>query len=170
MSNFQKYTRAIELMNAVPGYILRPHGQGPQRDADVVEACARWDELYTFIYANFPRPNTYREFGEVKYKTMATWAHENPEAFQDILDVHQLLQEHKKDEVLARLTKIPPEYRDVVFPVAIARYLLAYKRVPIDVRMLTTFEEFHNRYGVMVIESVKLQDKMNRRQWAGEAA
>jgi hypothetical protein len=162
MSDFQKYTRAIELMNAVPGYIFRPHGQGPARDADVVEACARWDELYTFIYANFERPNTYREFGEVKYKTMATWAHENPDAQQDIFDTYELLCEHKQDEVLSRLTKVPPEYRDVVFPVAIARYLLAYKKAAIDVQMLTTFEEFHNRYGVMVIEGATMRSRQRK--------
>ena len=155
MSDFQKYTRAIELMNAVPDTIFRPHGQGPQRDADLVESCARWDELYTFVHANFARPNTYHEFGE--REDVAKWAHENEEARMDIVDVHELLCKQKQDEVLARLMAIPPEYRDTVFPVAIARYLLCYRKVSIDPRMLTTFEEFHNRYAVMIFEGVELQ-------------
>jgi hypothetical protein len=75
----------------------------------------------------------------------------------DIVDVHELLCKQKQDEVLARLMAIPPEYRDTVFPVAIARYLLAYKRVTIQPNMTTTFEEFHRRYGVMVIEGLEVR-------------
>ena len=156
MSNFEKYTRAIELMNAVPGGI----GYNEASNKPVAEACARWDELFTFVHANFPRPNTYLEPMEVKYKKMARWAHQNSDAQQDIFDTYELLCEHKQDEVLARLMTIPPEYRDTVFPVAIARYLLAYKKVAVYPDCSTTFEEFHNRYAVMVIEGVNLNRRL----------
>jgi len=109
-----KYTHAIELMNAVPG---GEHYSKASEDL-IVEACACWDELYTFIYANFERPSTYHQPGE--FDKVADWAYENDEAYQDIADVYDLLRKHKQEEVLGRLTRIPPEYRDTVFPVAIA--------------------------------------------------
>lgn len=154
--NNDKYTRAIELMNAVPGRDPSKSFKDTPEEL-VVEACARWDELYTFVHDNFVRPNSYHEFGE--YKRTATWAHENPEAQQDIADTYELLCKHKKDEVLARLMTVPPEYRDVVFPVAIARYLLAYQNVPIWPNKTTTFNEFHHRYAVMIVEGVRLQSR-----------
>lgn len=151
-----KYTHAIELMNAVPG---GEHYSKASEDL-IVEACARWDELYTFIYANFERPSTYHQFGE--FDKVAHWAYENNEAYQDIADVYDLLRKHKQTEVFERLTCIPPEYRDTVFPVAIARYLLAYKVVPIWPDRVTTFDEFHSRYGVMVVESTRMQSRQPR--------
>ncbi len=152
----EKYIRAIELMNAVPG--SDPLGyKMPQesREPTVDETNARWDELFTFIHDNFPRPNTYHEIGE--YEAAAYFAQNNQEAMMDIAEVYDLLRNQKEDDVLARLTTLPPEYRDTVFPVAIARYLLAYKNVSIWPRIMTTFDEFHKRYGVMIVESTKVK-------------
>ena len=154
--NFDKYTRAIELMNAVPGYSLDRLTLDAPKEL-VAETHTRWDDLYTFVFANFDCPVSYHELGE--YNRVATWAHENEEARQDIIDLYELLRNQKQDEVLARLTAIPPEYRDSVFPVAIARYLLAYKQLKMQPNMLTTFKEFCSRYAVMVFEGANLKHR-----------
>lgn len=139
----EKYTKAIELMNAV--------------EVGTPASCAQWDTLYTFLHANFPVPAASKtanpELNPGEIRALIT---DEDRAY--INECTNLLKIDKVDDILEKLTKLPPEYSDILFPVAIARYLLAYKRLPyhpgFNINDLTTFREFHDRYGIIVIDSV----------------
>jgi len=167
MNEFEKYTRAIELMNAVPGDVCCPHDPECDSECDLVKANrmetqARWDELYTFIFANFERPSTYHDYDDpdqrVKYDKVAKWADENTETHQYMFDAYAMLR-HQQDEMLERLTKVPPGYSDAVFPMAIGRYLMAHKKIRCFPRELTNFTEFANRCGVISGECDGIQQR-----------
>jgi transcriptional regulator of heat shock response len=150
-----KYTHSISLMNYVNDTPRNTDADGKQihaKDSDeakaiYVECTKRWDELYDFAHANFPRP----ESADVHYYDESFVLTDATK--QDIQDVYELLRNHKQDEVLARLMSIAPGYRDVIFPVAIARYLLCYCDIPVYVAYSHTFTEFHHRYGYIVINA-----------------
>lgn len=135
----EKYTKAIELMNAV--------------DVNGDNVCKQWDDLFTFLHTNFPIPAASKKAKpDLTYKDIAELITDEDRAY--ISECTHLLKVDKVDDVLEKITKLPPDYSDVLFPVAIARYLLAYKGVRFLINQLTTFSEFHDRYSVMVIESV----------------
>jgi hypothetical protein len=114
-----------------------------------VECAKRWDVLYDFVHATFPRP----ESADVNFNDKSFVLTDATK--QDIQDVYELLREHKQDEVKDRLMALPPGYRDVIFPVAIARYLLCYCDVPLYPSHSHTFTEFHRRYGYIVINGAR---------------
>jgi hypothetical protein len=128
----------------------RVHADGSDEAKAIYTECAkRWDVLYDFVHATFPRP----ESADVNFNDKSFVLTDATK--QDIQDVYDLLHKHKQAEVLARLTSIAPGYRDVVFPVAIARYLLCYCDVPLYASLTTTFTEFHHRYGYIVVNGAK---------------
>lgn len=140
----EKYTKAIKLMNAV--------------NSESVDVCKQWDKLYKFLHANFPVPTaSYKVNPDLNSSEIKKLISDDDKKY--INECTQLLRVDKSDDVLAKITKLPPEYSDLIFPVAIARYLLAYKKVynipNFSINNLKTFSEFHARYGILVVESVQ---------------
>lgn len=147
---FQKYTDALALMDAtiaVNDAVIAANGefttwyyseQGTELSAPI---CKAWDNLYTFVHANFPAPVS---FGNSPYS--------NPAKEKYAEDVNEMVVMFGKDrETLEEeLRKIPPVIAEVAFPVWIARHLLWTQRVAISPNRLTTFNEFHQRYGYMI--------------------
>lgn len=136
-----KYQTAIELMIDVIAW------------QNVVEdAAARWDCLYDYIHENFDAPAS-----SYSNQTFFALKGEKPkEVKQEIEECREMLRNHGAEELIARIEAIPPEYSDMIFPVAIARYLLRDCRVPIHPNMVKTFNEFHQRYGPMILGTIGL--------------
>ena len=144
---FQKYIDALALMDttiAVNDAAIAANGEfttwyyserGTELSAPI---CTAWDKLYTFVHANFAAPVS---FGTSPYA--------DPDKEKYAADVDEMVAMFGKDrETLeTELRKIPPVIAEVAFPVYIARHLLRDLRVAISPDRLTTFNEFHQRYG-----------------------
>lgn len=123
---------------------------------DHAEANRTWDDLYSFVHENFAAPNTTltylndktgrSNYAEIAHKSLSR------EDWEAEIGECQWMLSHNAQELVEHLRARPPEYSDMVFPVAIARYLLRDCRVPVEAAKLTTFKEFHQRYAVMIIE------------------
>ena len=123
---------------------------------DHVEVNRSWDDLYSFLHENFAAPNTKltridEKTGRSNYAEIARKARSQDDWEVEILECQWMLG-HKREELVEHLRSRPPEYSDRVFPVAIARYLLRDCNVPVEPAKTTTFDEFHRRYAVMIIE------------------
>jgi len=148
---FQKYTDSLALMDAtiaVNDAVIAANGeystwyyseQGTELSAPI---CTAWDNLYTFVHDNFPVPVS---FGTSPYS--------DPDKEKYAADVDEMVAMFGKDRATLEeeLRKIPPVIAEVAFPVYIARHLLWTQRVAVSPSHLTTFDEFHNRYGYMII-------------------
>lgn len=145
---FQKYTDALALMDAtiaVNDAVIAANGEfitwyygerGTELSAPI---CTAWDNLYTFVHANFPAPaSTYG-------------ATEDVEKFAADVEEMVVMFGKNRETLEEELRKIPPVIAEVAFPVYIARYLLRDQRIAINPVKLSTFDEFHNRYGYMII-------------------
>ena len=116
---YAKYLKSFELIQAV---------------ADVAEdskACtAKWDELYTYVHANFGTCSDLNVDTEVaSLKEMFALSF---------------------DDLKLRLHEIPPTILEECFPVWAARYLLISRgsiNACIHIPTSTTFDEFVQRYG-----------------------
>jgi hypothetical protein len=128
MSDFQEYITALDLMDQTET-ATNPH-----------EA---WDDLYTHIYAHFPVPET-ASMVDVEWKEIRKHFE-----CQDMV----LMFKQTREEILEKLRSIPPVILAVSFPVWIARYLLRFANVNVGAYGLKTFDEFHRRYGNMVLAS-----------------
>jgi hypothetical protein len=156
---FQKYIDALALMDAtiaVNDAAIADNGEfttwyyserGTELSAPI---CAAWDKLYTFVHANFAAPVS---FGTSPYA--------DPDKEKYAADVNEMVAMFGKDrETLeTELRKIPPVIAEVAFPVYIARHLLRDLRVAISPDRLTTFNEFQQRYGYMIIEGSTERNK-----------
>ena len=156
---FQKYIDALALMDAtiaVNDAAIAANGEfttwyyserGTELSAPI---CTAWDKLYTFVHANFAAPVS---FGTSPYA--------DPDKEKYAADVDEMVAMFDKDrETLeTELRKIPPVIAEVAFPVYIARHLLRDLRVAISPDRLTTFNEFHQRYGYMIIEGSTKRNK-----------
>ena len=155
----QKYIDALALMDttiAVNDAAIAANGEfttwyyserGTELSAPI---CTAWDKLYTFVHANFAAPVS---FGTSPYA--------DPDKEKYAADVDEMVAMFGKDrETLeTELRKIPPVIAEVAFPVYIARHLLRDLRVAISPDRLTTFNEFHQRYGYMIIEGSTKRNK-----------
>jgi hypothetical protein len=156
MSN-EKYTRSIELMNAVADVSdnnpINREDKDSQATKDALDKITpSWDNLFAYIFTEFPAPATYDmlEPGETLDQKISQ---ASEQTLEYIREMTALLREHTQAELLTRLTVIPPEYTDIVFPVAIARYLLGYKSVPLSAARSKTFSNFHHRYSFLIYAS-----------------
>jgi len=125
---------------------------------DHAEANRAWDDLYSFLHENFAAPETKLTYftrgpqiGRSNYTEIARKARSHDDWDAEIAECQWMLG-HNREELVEHLRSRPPEYSDRVFPVAIARYLLRDCNVPVDTALLKTFDEFHCRYAVMIIE------------------
>lgn len=146
--NFEKYTNALALMDQVAeaGDV---YSEGQYNEALKIQVHAKWDNLYTYVYANFKQPESSAESGPVGYaekEKNEMFPVEHPEV-QSMIEMFGLTRE----EIEARLQEIPPTILEQCFPVWMARYLLRFRRVSVQPGLLTTFNQFHLDYGYMII-------------------
>ena len=132
---YQKYINALSLMKLVL----------TNEDANQT-----WDNLYDYIHSVFPEPETAWEvFGDVpelrKYRNNFEDINNHAE-IQDML----VMFAQSEQELIEKISSIPPVILETTFPVWVARYLLRFLRVPVEPANLETFIEFHRRYGPMV--------------------
>jgi chorismate mutase len=156
MSN-EKYTRSIELMNAVADVSdnnpINLEDKDSQATKDALDKInPSWDNLFAYIFTEFSAPETNGMFdlGETLDQKISQ---ASEQTLEYIREMTALLRDHKQTELLTRLTVIPPEYTDIIFPVAIARYLLGFKSVPLSRTRSKTFSNFHHRYSFLIYAS-----------------
>jgi hypothetical protein len=127
---YEKYVDALKLMDATIA---------ANKDEDRKGVSEKWDELYTFIHANFIVPDSAKGGFEFKAEY---------DLCRPLIDGTFAAPSAELEE---QIRKIPPVILEVVWPVAIARYLLRDVRIVWDHRKSSTFTEFHHRYGNMIL-------------------
>jgi hypothetical protein len=146
--NFEKYTNALALMDQV-AEAADVYRENEFNEDLKIQVNAKWDNLYTYVYANFKQPETSTESGPVGYSDKEKnemFPLEHPEV-QSMIEMFNL----GREEIEARLQEIPPTILEQCFPVWMARYLLRFRRVAVQPGLLTTFSKFHFDYGYMII-------------------
>ncbi len=106
-----------------------------------------WDHLFTYIHANWAVPNTAMKDGECTFDYPTMTSDQGKIA---VFDCNMMLR-MPHDEFVAKLESLPPYFSEIVFPIAVGRYLLRDLYLPIQHRDLKTFSEFHNRYGRIIL-------------------
>ncbi len=141
MSDFQEYITSLDLMDKV---------------VIAEDVHAAWDELYTFIYANFPEPETASDTWHVSCPGGYQDKHKPRKDPIDHIEGQDMVLMFKQDreQTIERLRSIPPVILAATFPVWVARYLLRFAKVPVNAARITTFNEFHRRYGNMILSHV----------------
>ena len=92
-----------------------------------------FDHALEYMHEHFPRPEKTDEVFKM-----------------DVNDCNALLC-MPMDEFVAKLKTLPPYFRDTLFPIAVARYILREAWMPVDHRKMQQWREFHNRYGAIVL-------------------
>ncbi len=117
--DYKEYITALELVDKV-------------KSADDVDKA--WDEMFTFLFANFPVPET----ATMTDKSM----------IRDHVECHEctFMLSQNRDQIAENLRSIPPVIPAVIFPAWCARYLLYCTTVAVNPLNLSTFDEFMNRY------------------------
>ena len=154
---YEKYITALRLMDAVisvkdaptppEGWMITPRGYDPndltkkERAPGILHPVnLAWDELFTFVHSNFETPVSAAR-GRTDYK-------EEYDLCRPFIDGTYRA---PSQELEGMIRSIPPVILDVVWPVSIARLLLRDHSVPFNHRLSTTFKEFHDRYGHMIL-------------------
>jgi len=122
--------------------------QGRPTTAKMHPCHQAWDDCFNFIYTNFARPETSSGSG-----ADCASIHLEVLLCKPIIDGTYKTGGPEMDVVMRA---IPPVLLDVVWPVGIARFLLRDHQIPIGHRYLFTFDEFHKRYGTMIISSAEM--------------
>jgi len=143
------YTKYIDALAKMDDIVSLSANVAVPEDKDELTAIhTQWDELYTFVYANFKAPASKREPGE-SGKDGVTVTPEVEKELESMKAMFKL----DREEIEEQLYEIPPKILEQCFPVWMARYMLAFGRVPVMPAKLTTFTEFHHMYGYMIIYS-----------------
>lgn len=148
---YTKYITALKLMDDV----ITARDITASRDEQSAACNAAWDIAFTYIHANFAEPisagdaTIFAETGVASTACidMATLEKELARC-KPIIDGTYPAGNGAMETVLR---SIPPILLDVVWPIGIARLLLRDYGLPIRHRTLTTFPEFHRRYGYMIL-------------------
>ena len=152
---FQKYTDALALMDATiaaKNAANAEHGEDSQwywsANANEIRKPinAAWDTLYTHLHSNFVCPQSVLKTGSVDTEV-------DQAEYESEIDEMVEMFKMEREQLEEALRKIPPVVAEVAFPVYVARHLLWTERMPITPNELTTFNEFHKRYGYMIIKS-----------------
>lgn len=120
----------LNLLNTVPA------------TCTVSEGNAAWDHMFGYIHTHFPVPSSCIVDGK--------WPELTLDMKNAALDCQKLIT-MPRDVFEADLESLPPYFSDVLFPVAVARYLLRECRLNMSHCDTQTFTEFHKRYGVLIL-------------------
>lgn len=144
---FTKHIWVLQKLSTIPRIEAsdppRPswRSQRPAVRMSLADANATWDHLFEYIHHNWDIPST---------AAMSWWTQTSGDCQAEIFDCRVML-EMDPDELEAKLESLPPYFTESIFPVAVARYLLRDLALPFNHRQTTTFTEFHNRYGKMIL-------------------
>lgn len=143
---FTKHIHVLHLLSTVPAATATGAYDWPRRNSSMTpqQAVDAWDHLYTYIFAHWAKPLTTMEPGVYWPTSIASGAR------TEIVDCNAMLQ-MGHDELVAKLESLPPYFTESMFPAAVARFLLRDLAIPFNIYLSKTFNEFHLRYGVMVI-------------------
>lgn len=110
-----------------------------------------WDELYGYMHSVFPEPETAYVWSETRlgYEKLTGDRYKMILEHFETEDMVLMFQQSHED-IIAKISSIPPVILAVTFPVWVARYLLKFQRVAANPHQLKTFDEFHRRYGPMI--------------------
>lgn len=152
---YGKFTHILSLLATIPqplkdekGDIVRPYV--PQMT--VQDANQAFDIIFEYIHANFAMPVTAgRNRVDGRKELQNRW--NTPEGKKEIQDCDDMLTNRKFAVGLfvEYLETIPPYFSEILFPVCVARYMLRDLYMPINHREAVQFNEFHNRYGTMIL-------------------
>ncbi len=129
---YEKYEHSLKLVDACI-----------QVCEDRVAVSKAWDDLFLYIHSNFVHPQTENWNCERSNK-----CHEEVNMVRPFIDGT-----YGKPgwELEAMIRSIPPAIAEVVWQVAVARYLLRDIQVEFRHSEVTTFHEFYTRYGFMIL-------------------
>ncbi len=160
---YAKYIDALSQMDEIINIVELDLIGKMRKDMEETDAYdlvhTKWDELYTFIFANFKEPVTrFKRVWESKSQVSdSQWEQLKKEnltnADQEELDSMNEMFKLAREELEEQLYEIPPVILEQCFPVWIARYLLGERSCPVLPSRLATFDEFHNNYGFMVLNA-----------------
>jgi len=131
-----RYIHVLHLLSTIPAKAINLN------PPTITEAQANrsWDHMFTYIHAYWPMPESANHATESFTESMR----------YEAMNCAEMLFKDEYD-LLEKLATLPPYFNKYVFPVSVARYMLRDLRMPIDHRKLKTFDEFHRRYGSMII-------------------
>ena len=138
---FTKHLHVLHLISTIPVPALKATNYGTYWSPSPVlpkDATAIWDQLFTYIHAHWARPMSDTIVGKPTSTDM--------KEFIDCQDMFFMT----RDELIVKLQNLPPYFREEIFPVAVARYLLLNLDLQLRPKKSTTFEEFAARYENMV--------------------
>jgi len=149
---YSKHIHVLQLLSTIPPNPVRAYVNKHNQPypAEWLQQCNdAWDHLFTYIHANWARPDTAMADGDIvcSYPTITS-----VQGKVDVFDCRVMLA-MGRDDLEAKLASLPPYFSETIFPVAVARYMLGgiHLNLPIQHRELTTFHEFHNRYGRIIL-------------------
>jgi len=146
--SYEKYTDSLDMMDALvtrsANKTLVYSNTMLDDDTELTAIHADWDELYEYVYDNFKTPESRRKQGDTGKVTVT------PEIEKELASMREMFKLNR-EEIEEQLHEIPPQILEQCFPVWMARYMLAFGRVPVMPMHLTTWNKFHNYYGYMVI-------------------
>ena len=133
---FTKHIHVLHLLSTIPA--TDTSGRSPVSVKDATDA---FDHLFSYIHAHWVKPMS------SGYMAAPTAVEK-----QEFIDCRTML-DMNHEELTAKLETLPPYFREEIFPVAIARYMLRDLRLKVDHRWSSVFMEFHSRYGNMILSS-----------------
>ena len=135
---YTKHIHVLQLLSTIPTDVQ------PTRTASCcnwvypdgwVEKCNdAFDHILVYIHTNWIAPSA---IVDTEFKV-------------NVFDCREMLR-MRRDELEDKLASLPPYFSEVIFPIAVARYMLGDLALPIDHRKVTAFREFHNRYGSIIL-------------------
>ncbi len=147
---YAKHIHVLHLLSTIPTtYVdVRLELQPPQWLQEVVDA---FDHMFEYIHANWAEPNSAMKKGGdqvYNYQPIST-----PGGIGEIYDCRLMLR-MSADEFEAKLSSLPPYFSEVIFPIAVARYMIRDLRLMIDHRKSKMFMDFHRRYGRIILSGI----------------
>lgn len=136
---YAKHIHVLSLIATIPA-------RSPCRRMTCEEANAAFDHMFGYIHEHWAKPLTAMTENGLTCHVVKTVANQH-----EFDDCRKLLKATSTAEIIAQLETLPPHYAEHIFPVAVARYMVRDLGMPIDHYRCRTFQEFHNRYGAMIL-------------------
>lgn len=142
---YAKYTHILNLLASVPAPVF---GSNPWENVAMTaeEAIDCFDHLFHYIHENFEDPRVL--YPEGVYVNLSIG-----EIDIYYKECRELLQTKVLD-FMERFERIPPAYSEIVFPVAVAMFLMRFKSIPLNHRKSKTFAEFADRYSRFILRGL----------------
>ena len=130
---YAKHIHVLHLLSTIPV------GRGAMTGE---QACQVFDHMLDYLHTYWAKPisaGTGMHMGEICAGEMSSAKACNIMLHMDA------------EELTSKLECLPPYFGEVLFPIAVARYMMRELAMPIDHRKCKNFKEFHVRYGAIII-------------------